>query len=105
MTSSDLFTPIFVPDAVREAVSGGAWLQAMLDAEVALAAAEAAEGVIPAEVAAAIAAARPDLAGIATAARDAGNPVVALGKRLPGVPGAVEVAERVEIEREAGHRC
>ncbi len=35
--SGDLFGPIFVPGAFREAVSGKAWLQAMLDAEAALA--------------------------------------------------------------------
>ena len=65
LTSSDLFTPIFVPEAVQDAVSGDAWLRAMLDAEAALAAAEAAEGVIPAEAAAAIAAARRRLDGLA----------------------------------------
>ena len=87
MTSSDLFTPIFVPDAVQDAVSGDAWLRAMLDAEVALAAAEAAEGVIPADAAAAIAAAEPDLGGIAVAARDAGNPVVPLVQALRAAAG------------------
>jgi 3-carboxy-cis,cis-muconate cycloisomerase len=87
LTSSDLFTPIFVPDAVQEAVSGDAWLRAMLDAEVALAAAEAAEGVITAEAAAAIAAARPDLGGIAVAARAAGNPVVPLVQALRSAAG------------------
>jgi 3-carboxy-cis,cis-muconate cycloisomerase len=87
LTSSDLFTPIFVPDAVQDAVSGGAWLRAMLDAEAALAAAEAAEGVIPPEAAAAIAAAQPDLSGIAVDARDAGNPVVPLVKALRAVAG------------------
>ena len=49
--SGDLFGPIFVPDAFREAVSGKAWLQAMLDAEGALAVAEARAGLIPAEAA------------------------------------------------------
>ncbi len=87
MTSSDLFTPIFVPDALQAAVSGDAWLRAMLDAETALAAAEAAEGVIPDEAAAAIAAAQPDLTGIAVAAREAGNPVVPLVQALRAVAG------------------
>ena len=49
MTSEDLFDPIFVPDALRDAVGDRAWLQAMLDAERALAAAEARAGVIPAD--------------------------------------------------------
>ena len=39
--SGELFRPIFVPDEIREAVSGRAWLEAMLDAERALAVAQA----------------------------------------------------------------
>ena len=54
MTSSGLFSPIFVPVELREAVSDRAWLQAMLDFEGALAEAQAEAGVIPAEVAGAI---------------------------------------------------
>ena len=46
-----IFRPIFVPDGFREAVSGRAWLQAMLDAEAALATAEAQVGLIPHEAA------------------------------------------------------
>ena len=49
------FGPLFVPEALRDAVSGQAWLEAMLDAESALATAEAAAGVIPADAAVAIA--------------------------------------------------
>jgi 3-carboxy-cis,cis-muconate cycloisomerase len=82
LTSSNLFTPIFVPDAVQEAVSGDAWLRAMLDVEAALARAEAAEGVIPDGAAAAIAAATPNLDGLGVAARAAGNPVVPLVEAL-----------------------
>src|SRR4051794_12744147 len=59
----------------------------MLDAEAALARAEAAEGVIPAAAAAAIAAAAPDLDGIGVAARGAGNPGVPLGKALRAAGG------------------
>jgi 3-carboxy-cis,cis-muconate cycloisomerase len=51
------FAPIFVPAALRGAVSDGAWLAAMLEAERALARAEASVGVIPAAAADAIAAA------------------------------------------------
>jgi 3-carboxy-cis,cis-muconate cycloisomerase len=87
LTSSDLFTPIFVPDALQDAVAGDAWVRAMLDAEAALAAAEAAEGLIPAESAAAVAVAAPDLAGLGIAARDAGNPVVALVAALRAAVG------------------
>ncbi len=49
------FAPIFVPAALRAAVSDGAWLAAMLEAEAALARAEASTGAIPAGAAAAIA--------------------------------------------------
>ncbi len=52
---SDVFERLFVPDWILSAVSDRAWLQAMLDAERALAAAEAQAGVIPAEAADAIA--------------------------------------------------
>jgi 3-carboxy-cis,cis-muconate cycloisomerase len=53
--TEELFRPIFVPDKFREAVSGRAWLQAMLEAEGALAAAEARAGLIPPDAAEAIA--------------------------------------------------
>src|ERR671910_2348206 len=53
--AGELFRPIFVPDRFREAVSGRAWLGAMLEAERALAAAEARAGLIPADAAEAIA--------------------------------------------------
>jgi 3-carboxy-cis,cis-muconate cycloisomerase len=52
LTSSDLFGTLFVPDALREAVSDRAWIAAMLEFEAALATAEALAGVIPAEAAA-----------------------------------------------------
>jgi 3-carboxy-cis,cis-muconate cycloisomerase len=51
------FDALFVPARLREAVSDRAWLAAMLDAERALARAEAQAGVIPAEAADAIASA------------------------------------------------
>ncbi len=52
--AKDLFGSIFVPDEFGEALSGRAWLQAMLDAEGALAVAEARAGLIPTEAAEAI---------------------------------------------------
>lgn len=86
MPSDELFAPLFVPDAVRQAVSGRAWLAAMLDAERALAAAEAHAGVIPAEAAAAIAAAcdpvRFDPEQVGIAGRAAGNPAEPLVRAL-----------------------
>jgi 3-carboxy-cis,cis-muconate cycloisomerase len=53
--TEELFRPIFVPDKFREAISGRAWLGAMLEAEGALALAQARAGLIPADAAEAIA--------------------------------------------------
>ncbi|MGH3108685.1 MAG: 3-carboxy-cis,cis-muconate cycloisomerase, partial [Rubrobacter sp.] len=53
--AEELFGPIFIPDRFREAVSGSAWLQAMLEAEGALAVAQARAGLIPTEAAEAVA--------------------------------------------------
>jgi 3-carboxy-cis,cis-muconate cycloisomerase len=84
--SEDLFEPIFVPDEIREAVGGRAWLQAMLDAEAALAVAQARAGLIPAEATEAISecctADRFDPEQIGREGRAAGNPVVPLVKAL-----------------------
>ena len=84
--SEDLFGPLFVPDEIREAVGGRAWLQAMLDAEAALAVAEARAGMIPAGEAEAIAeccdADRFDPEEIGREGRASGNPVPALVKAL-----------------------
>ena len=49
------FGPLFVPEELLDAVSGRAWLQAMLEFERALARAEATAGVVPVEAADAIA--------------------------------------------------
>ena len=51
-----LLAPLFAPDAMLEAVSDRAWLEAMLEFEAALAAAQARAGVIPGEAADRIAA-------------------------------------------------
>jgi 3-carboxy-cis,cis-muconate cycloisomerase len=84
--SEDLFGPLFVPEEIRESVGGRAWLQAMLDAEAALAVAEARAGLIPAGEAEAIAeccnADRFDPEEIGREGRAAGNPVPALVKAL-----------------------
>jgi 3-carboxy-cis,cis-muconate cycloisomerase len=85
-STSDLFTPIFVPDSVAEAVSGRAWVEEMLRVEAALAAAEARAGVIPAEAAEAIAASCDadafDVDVLAREGRASGNPVVPLVRAL-----------------------
>jgi 3-carboxy-cis,cis-muconate cycloisomerase len=53
--AEELFRPIFVPDKFQGAASGRAWLQAMLEAESALAFAQARAGLIPPDAAEAIA--------------------------------------------------
>ena len=86
MTSSDLFGPLFVPDAVQDAVSDRAWIAAMLQFEAALAAAEAELRVIPPEAAKRIAAAcdpdRFDPAELGRAGRATGNPAAPLVRAL-----------------------
>ncbi len=80
------FAALFVPAAIREAVADEAWLAAMLDAERALANAEAAAGLISAEAAAAIAAAcdpeRFDIEQLAEQGRATGNPAEPLVRAL-----------------------
>ncbi len=82
----DLFDAMYVPPALREAVSGRAWVQAMLDFEAALA-----RAVAPPEAAGAIAAACRaesfDLDELAEAARATGNPAAPLVGRLTEAVG------------------
>jgi 3-carboxy-cis,cis-muconate cycloisomerase len=91
LPSEGLFSAIFVPRALSEAVSDRAWLQAMLDVEAALAAAEARAGVIPAAAAQAIAALceadRFDIEALGEGARRAGNPVEPLVRALTAAAG------------------
>lgn len=99
MSEGELFGRIFVPDALREATGDRAWLQAMLDAEAALAAAQAEVGVIPPSAAEVIAsrceAAFYDAAELGGAASAAGNPVVPLVKALTAeVAGVSDEAAR-----------
>ena len=80
------FAAIFVPDALREAVSDRAWLEGMLDAERALARAGAAAGLVP-EVAAtrieeACRAELYDTARLAEDGRAVGNPAEPLVREL-----------------------
>ena len=86
-----LFAPIFVPAPLRDAVSDRAWLRAMLDAEAALARAEARAGVIPPEAAEAIAACcdadRFDIPAFGEAARRLGAPVEPLARALAEAVG------------------
>jgi 3-carboxy-cis,cis-muconate cycloisomerase len=84
--AEELFRPIFVPDRFREAVSARAWLGAMLDAEGALATAEARAGLIPPDAAEAIAscckAGLFDPEELGRKGRAQGNPVPPLVRAL-----------------------
>lgn len=98
---SGLLSPVRVGTEVEAAVGDTAWLQAMLDAEAALARAQARCGTVPAAAAAAItAAARAeyfDVRELALAARRTANPVVALVAALTESVGkqAPQAAEYV----------
>jgi len=80
------FGPLFVPGQLLDAVSDGAWLEAMLETECALASAEAAAGIVSAEEATAIAdSCRPELYDIEALAREGrsvGNPAEPLVRAL-----------------------
>jgi 3-carboxy-cis,cis-muconate cycloisomerase len=80
------FSAIFVPDELADALSDRAWLAALLEAERALANAQALAGIVPAASAAAIAAAcepeQYDVAAIAEEGRAGGNPVIPLVRAL-----------------------
>ncbi|MDQ3862586.1 MAG: 3-carboxy-cis,cis-muconate cycloisomerase [Actinomycetota bacterium] len=86
--AEELFRPIFVPEKFREAVSGRAWLGAMLDAEGALAIAQARAGLIPRQAAQTIVscceADRFDPEEIGRKGRAQGNPVPPLVRALTG---------------------
>ncbi|MFB9836606.1 3-carboxy-cis,cis-muconate cycloisomerase, partial [Actinoallomurus acaciae] len=75
---SDLLSPVAAGTAAEKATSGEAWLRALLDAEAALARAQARLGMVPEGVAEAILTANVDLDDLAVRARGAGNPVVPL---------------------------
>jgi 3-carboxy-cis,cis-muconate cycloisomerase len=81
-----LFDALFVPKPLRDAIGGGAWVQAMLDAEAALARAQAAAGVIPPEAAQRIVsccdASGFDVEQIGEEGRRVANPAEPLVRRL-----------------------
>jgi 3-carboxy-cis,cis-muconate cycloisomerase len=97
-----LFDGVLAHGRVAAEVSDRAWLQAMLDAEAALARAEARAGVIAADDARAIAAAcdaaRFDIAAIGAEAAQTGNPVVPL---VAALTGAVEGPAAGQVHRGA----
>ncbi|MES9607986.1 3-carboxy-cis,cis-muconate cycloisomerase [Actinomadura sp. NPDC000929] len=87
-----LLSPVRAGTEAEAATSDRAYLTAMLDAEAALARAQARLGLVPAAAAEAITAAadayRFDLPGIARRARGSGNPVVPLVADLRALAGA-----------------
>ena len=80
------FGPIFVPDALAEAVGERAWFVALLDAERALVNAEASAGLVPVDTAAAVAAVLRvelyDSDALAREGRAAGTPVEPLVRAI-----------------------
>ncbi|ONI90954.1 3-carboxy-cis,cis-muconate cycloisomerase [Saccharothrix sp. ALI-22-I] len=85
-TDSGLLAPVWAGTTAADLTGDEAWLQAMLDVEVALARAQSHLGVIPAQAATVIAEAahadRIDLPALAAGARGAANPVVLLVQAL-----------------------
>lgn len=81
-----LLSPVRAGTPVEAAVADGAWLQAMLDAEAALARAQATLGTLPDSAAKAITAAADasafDVRALALASRETANPVVGLVREL-----------------------
>ncbi|MEU1071145.1 MULTISPECIES: 3-carboxy-cis,cis-muconate cycloisomerase [unclassified Streptomyces] len=100
---SGLLSPVRAGTPVEEAVGDVAWLQAMLDAEAALARAQARLGTLPKEAAEVIGAqARAehlDLRALALAARESANPVVGLVQALSGRVAAVDPAAAHYVHR------
>ncbi len=84
-----LLSPVRAGTPAEAATSDVAWLQAMLDAEAALARAQATVGLLPAAAAAGITRAaqadRLDVRELAVAARETANPVVGLVRALTRV--------------------
>jgi 3-carboxy-cis,cis-muconate cycloisomerase len=77
------FDALFVPPDVREATGERAWLQAILDFEVALARAQARAGLIPESLADEVAGAQVEFDGLMEAGRASGNPAAPLVEALP----------------------
>ncbi|MEI5523331.1 adenylosuccinate lyase family protein [Streptomyces brasiliscabiei] len=102
-TDAGLLAPAWAGTPVAAEVTDEAWLQAMLDAEVALARAQHAVGLAPAAAVETIASAarveRLDLPALARAARAAANPVVALVTAFTEVVAAEDPAAAEYVHR------
>ncbi|MEU9874955.1 class-II fumarase/aspartase family protein [Streptomyces phaeochromogenes] len=102
-TDAGLLAPTWAGTPAAAEVTDEAWLQAMLDAEVALARAQYAVGLTPAAAVRAIAsvarADRLNLVALAHAARAAANPVVALVTAFTEVVAAKDPAAAEYVHR------
>ncbi|MEU4117489.1 adenylosuccinate lyase family protein [Kitasatospora sp. NPDC028055] len=91
-----LLSPVWAGTDALRTLGDEAWVAAMLETEVALARAQASLGVIPADLAGAIAEgaarARIDVVELAAEARGAANPVVVLVRELTAAVAAVDPA-------------
>jgi 3-carboxy-cis,cis-muconate cycloisomerase len=100
MSSDGLFDALYARGSVAAEVDGRAWLAAMLDVEKALAKACAAEGLIDAASATAIAHAcrveRFDLSAIAAATAESATPVIAIVAALRDAVGE-QIAPQVHL--------
>ncbi|QKW49729.1 3-carboxy-cis,cis-muconate cycloisomerase [Streptomyces buecherae] len=98
-----LLSPVRAATPVEAEVDDQAWLRAMIEAEVALARAQARLGTVPAQAAEAIAAvgadAELDLVALAHAARETANPVVGFVQALTAA-----VADRDALAADYVHR-
>ncbi|MES4890676.1 lyase family protein [Streptomyces sp. NPDC096012] len=98
-----LLSPVRAGTPVEEATGDRAWLQAMLDAEAALARAQAGLGALPAAAAAAITEAadadRLDARALALAARETANPVVGLVRAFTAVVAEADPAAAEYVHR------
>ncbi|WP_200307170.1 class-II fumarase/aspartase family protein [Streptomyces adelaidensis] len=102
-TDAGLLAPTWAGTPVAAEVTDEAWLQAMLDVEVALARAQHAVGLTPAAAVETIRStarvARLDLVALAHAARAAANPVVALVTAFTEVVGAEDPTAAEYVHR------
>nr|BAE78985.1 3-carboxy-cis,cis-muconate cycloisomerase homologue [Streptomyces sp. KO-3988] len=98
-----LLSPVWADTPVVAAVSDGAWLQAMLDAEAALSRAQARLGTVPASAARVITDAaradRLDLVALARQARESANPVVALVREFTARVADLDPAAAAYVHR------
>ncbi|MFJ3695915.1 3-carboxy-cis,cis-muconate cycloisomerase [Streptomyces sp. NPDC090052] len=103
LTDAGLLSPVRAGTPVEAAVCDRAWLQAMLDAEAALARAQAGLGTLPSAAADAITRAaradRLDLRALAVESRETANPVVGLVRALSRAVAADDPAAAEYVHR------